>query len=215
MAAHLRSLNVDPESVAWDAWRREDGRWSLIATFEIAERSGTAELTFDAPGNYVTLDNEDARWLVGELIATAMRPARPDDLRPPASAGSARSQPTYDDAELPLGGSLGDDAIDLVSEQPVEAFLDTEPPTDEQVVAQEAELREEAADAAAEEPEPARRRSPGPPARQEDPRPGLGPELGRDHVRRRRPGLSGLPRRRQPRATGRLGSVIQPDQLPG
>src|SRR6476646_1771802 len=26
VTAHLRSLNVDPDSVEWDAWRREDGR---------------------------------------------------------------------------------------------------------------------------------------------------------------------------------------------
>jgi hypothetical protein len=155
VAAHLRSRNVDPESVAWDAWRREDGRWALTAAFEVTDRSGTAELTFDAPGNYVTLDNEDARWLVGELIATVSAPAQPDDLR---AARERRLSPvgeaTYEDAELPLGGSLGDDAIDLVTEQPIEAFLDTEAPTDEQVATQESELREEAADAAAEEPEP-------------------------------------------------------------
>ncbi len=152
VAAHLRSRNVDPESVSWDAWRREDGRWSLTAGYELADRSGTAELTFDAPGNYVTLDNEDARWLVGELIATAdAAPARPDDLRAARERRlSPVSEATYEDAELPLG----DDAIDLVSEQPIEAFLDTEAPTDDAVVEQEAELREEATDAAAQEAQP-------------------------------------------------------------
>ena len=65
VTTHLRSLNVDPDGVEWDAWRREDGRWSLIAGFTAADRTGTAELTFDAPGNYVTLDNDDARWLLG------------------------------------------------------------------------------------------------------------------------------------------------------
>jgi hypothetical protein len=154
VAAHLRSRNVDPESVAWDAWRREDGRWSLTADFELSDRSGTAELTFDAPGNYVTLDNEDARWLVGELIAAVSAPARADDLQAARERRLSPVEAAYEDAELPLG----DDAIDLVSEQPIEAFLDTEPPTDEQVVTQESELREEAADAAAEEPEPEIRR---------------------------------------------------------
>jgi len=155
VAAHLRSHNVDPESVEWDAWRREDGRWSLIAAYETGARSGTAELTFDAPGNYVTLDNEDSRWLVGELIATVEAPGRPDDLRAARERRlSSVDEPSYADAELPLGEALGDDAIDLVSDQPIEAFLDTEPPTDEQVVQQESELREEATDAAADEPEP-------------------------------------------------------------
>jgi protein required for attachment to host cells len=147
---HLRALNVDPESVEWDAWRREDGRWSLTARFELTERTGTAELIFDAPGNYVTLDNEDARWLVGEAVAAA--PVQRDDLR---QVRERRLSSVQDD-ELPLGGDepdgqLGADAIDLVSDQPVEAFLDDEPPTEPGVAEQEAELREEAEEAAAED----------------------------------------------------------------
>jgi hypothetical protein len=145
VAAHLRALNVDPDSVEWDAWRREDGRWSMTGGYTSSERTGTAELTFDAPGNYVTLDNADARWLVGEAVAAAPEPR--DDLR---QARQRRLNAVLDD-ELPLG----DDAIDLVSDQPVEAFLDDEAPTDPEVEAEEADLREEAEDAAAEEePEP-------------------------------------------------------------
>lgn len=131
-ASHLRSANVDPETVEWDAWRREDGRWSLTASYSSPERSGTAELTFDAPGNYVTLDNEDARWLVGEAV-TAAPPAH-DDLR---HARQRRLSAVGDlDQELPLG----EDAIGLVSEQPVEAFLDDEPPADPEVAAAEDDL---------------------------------------------------------------------------
>ena len=145
VTTHLRGLNVDPDSVEWDAWRREDGRWSLTAGFTAADRSGTAELTFDAPGNYVTLDNDEARWLVGEAVAPA--PVQRDDLR---QARERRLTTVHDD-ELPLGDELGADAIDLVSDQPVEAFLDEEPPTEPEVVEHEAEVREEAAEAAAED----------------------------------------------------------------
>lgn len=149
VTTHLRSLNVDPDSVEWDAWRREDGRWSMTGAYSSPERSGTAELTFDAPGNYVTLDNEDARWLVGEAVAAAAE-AR-DDLR----HARQRRLTAVQEEELPLGDGLddelGDDAIDLVSEQPLEAFLDPEPPADPEVAEQEAELREEAEEAAAED----------------------------------------------------------------
>lgn len=142
--AHLRALNVDPDTVAWDAWRREDGRWPLTASYESSDRSGTAEFLFDAPGNYVTLENDDARWLVGEVVVTEpQHDYQHDDLR---VARQRRLSPVLDD-ELPLG----DDAIDLVSEQPVEAFLDDEPPTDPEVAAEQAELREEAEEAAAED----------------------------------------------------------------
>ncbi|HEU5039155.1 MAG TPA: septation protein SepH [Nocardioides sp.] len=157
IASHLRGLNVDPETVEWDAWRREDGRWSMTGAYASSERSGTAELTFDAPGNYVTLDNEDARWLVGETIATAPEPR--DDLR----SARQRRLTAVQEEELPLGDGLGgglgdelgdelgDDAIGLVSEQPVEAFLTEEPPTEPDVEQHEAEVREQAEEAAAED----------------------------------------------------------------
>jgi hypothetical protein len=145
VAAHLRSHNVDPETVEWDSWRREDGRWTLSARYGTAERSGAAELTFDMPGNYVTLDNDDARWLVGEAIA-AEAPQR-DDLR---QARQRRLSAVGElDQELPLGA----DAIDLVSEQPVEAFLDEQPPSDPEVEQREAEARRAAEEAAAEDAE--------------------------------------------------------------
>lgn len=114
VATHLRAQQVDPGSVEWDAWRREDGRWTLTATYRTARREGVASFTYDAPGSYVTLVDDDARWLVGEQV-----------VAPPAAAGSAPRSAGDDlsvararrratgpaEDELPLG----DDAIELVS----------------------------------------------------------------------------------------------------
>lgn len=77
--AHLRGIGADPSEVAWDAYRRETGRWVLSASYSATGRSGTARFTYDAPGNYVLSDNDDARWLVGDVVAAA-EPAR-DDLQ--------------------------------------------------------------------------------------------------------------------------------------
>lgn len=159
---HLRALNVDPESVEWDAWRREDGRWTLSAAFALPVRTGAAHFTFDVPGNYVTLDDADARWLIGEAVA-APAPARDDlqSVRERRLSGLNPVGPGAEglDDELPLG----DDAMQLVAEpapvapaapaapapDPVAAFLDDTPTSDDP------EVRHEAADAAAEEPDPA------------------------------------------------------------
>jgi hypothetical protein len=138
--AHLRSCNVDPSTVEWDAWRREDGRWSLTAGFNAGQREGIAQFTYDAPGNYAVLDNDEARWLVGEVAATAE--PRHDDLeeRRRRLSSIPGGDPVNDRDELPLGV----DAIELVqTDQPVEAFLDDTPASDDP------ELREEAAEAAA------------------------------------------------------------------
>lgn len=116
VAAHLRTQQVDPSSVEWDAWRREDGRWTLTGTYRTTRREGVASFTFDAPGSYVTLDDDDARWLVGEQVtaAAAASPATTGPRNPGDDLSAARARrratgPVED--ELPLG----DDAIELVS----------------------------------------------------------------------------------------------------
>jgi hypothetical protein len=143
VSAHLRSHNVDPDSVEWDAWRREDGRWTLTALYDVAGRIGTGTFSHDPRGSFVTVDDEDARWLVGDVAPpaadspSAASPAA-DDL---AAARQRRLSAVGDDE--PLGDlPLGDDAIEMVNdesatettmelpgtalgaEQPMEAYLD-------------------------------------------------------------------------------------------
>jgi hypothetical protein len=135
VGAHLRSLNVDPGTVEWDACRREDGRWTLTGEFAAGERSGIATFTFDAPGNYVVAEDPDSRWLIGEAVAppAAPTPAAPAPATDDLSQARARRLSALPSEQLPLG----DDAIEMVSdedaalgaEQPVEAYLDA--PADE------------------------------------------------------------------------------------
>ena len=137
VSAHLRSHNVDPTTIEWDAWRREDGRWTLTALYEVAGRVGTATFSHDPRGSFVTVDDDDARWLVGDAAPAAATSPAADDL---AAARQRRLSAVDDD--LPLG----DDAIEMVTgeeapaspeettmelpasdlgaEQPVEAYLD-------------------------------------------------------------------------------------------
>jgi Protein of unknown function (DUF3071) len=188
ISGRLRGMNVDPDTVIWDAWRREDGRWSLTASFTAGGHEGLAQLTYDQPGNFVLLDNDEARWLVGDLIET--EPAEPE----PAPQQTGRLLSAVPSEQLALSphdlgtddlgsgdrgsddlGSddLGADALALVRdeapesastqdltetaaairglpvEQPIEAFLDSEPGLDEST------LVEEAADAAARDTAPA------------------------------------------------------------
>ena len=103
VAAHLRGLNVTAETVTWDAFRREDGRWSLTGSFEIEDRTGAAQFAYDGPGNFVVTENDDARWLVGDLPTEADAPTE-------HSATPQRRLSAVPSEELPLG----DDAIELV-----------------------------------------------------------------------------------------------------
>ncbi|WP_107774167.1 septation protein SepH [Nocardioides sediminis] len=160
-AAQLRSVNVDPSVVEWDAWRREDGRWTLTGAFSTPGRSGTATFAFDVRGNFVTLEDDHARWLVGEQVSRPPAASAPsatasrDDLQQARQRRLSSVRPD----ELPLG----EDAIEMVhdtetspadapgdaettmdltevaglgGEQPIEAYVDepaeTEPSEDKQ-----------------------------------------------------------------------------------
>ena len=113
VAERLRGRNVDPESVAWDAWRREDGRWTVVADYRSGESSRHAEFVFDAPGRYVVAEDDEARWLVGEPTATR-------GPQPRGASGPRRLSAVGTDEELPLG----EDAIGMVNEVPAEAPAD-------------------------------------------------------------------------------------------
>lgn len=90
--ATLAGFDLDPDHVSWDSWRRADGRWGLSAVFTTPEVSGTAQFVFDTAGNFVTTVTDEARWLVGDLVARA-EPVR-DELR---SVRERRQASEYDD----------------------------------------------------------------------------------------------------------------------
>ncbi|MDR7254511.1 hypothetical protein J2X46_003504 [Nocardioides sp. BE266] len=169
VSAHLRSHNVDPGIVDWDAWRREDGRWTLTGLYDVAGRTGTATFSHDPRGNFVTVDDDDARWLIGEAGPAPSAEPAADDL----AAARQRRLNAIPGEELPLG----DDAIEMVAEeesdgtgesaneqtaelaalgaeQPVEAYLDEAPAHDTDADTHGTEPTEPAAEAAPEHAEP-------------------------------------------------------------
>src|SRR3954466_2074220 len=59
VAERLMARDVDPESVEWDAWRREDGRWTLVADFGAGLSSRRASFVYDTAGRYVVADDDE------------------------------------------------------------------------------------------------------------------------------------------------------------
>jgi hypothetical protein len=109
---HLSNIGVRADDVAWDAWRRDDGRWTVVASYSSAGAELRAEFVYDQPGRYVVADNEQARLLTGE----ATQPAAGASARRLSSVPDGRAR--LDD-ELPLADhELGDDAIELVRDRP-------------------------------------------------------------------------------------------------
>lgn len=104
----LRELGLHDQDVSWDAWRRDDGRWAVVADLKDKDRPRRAEFVYDQPGRYVLADNDEARLLTGEL-KTPAEAAKSG----PGSGRRLSAVPSQD--ELPLG----DDAIELVRDVPV------------------------------------------------------------------------------------------------
>jgi len=66
----LEGGGVDVGLLEWDAWRREDGRWSLLASWEpltIAEIGASSALwVFDAARRTVVADDLASAWVFGD-----------------------------------------------------------------------------------------------------------------------------------------------------
>ena len=106
------------EDVEWDAWRRPDARWALVAAYAVGGRPCTAEFTHDLPGRYVVAENDEARILTGEISEPESRQPAGGRTAPSRRLSSVPSQD-----ELPLG----DDAIELVRNREPAADEPTDP----------------------------------------------------------------------------------------
>ncbi|MGY2875164.1 hypothetical protein ACVW00_002354 [Marmoricola sp. URHA0025 HA25] len=152
---HLSDVGVRADDVEWDAWRREDGRWTLVAQYAVGGAPRRAEFTYDQPGRYVVADNQEARLLTGESSMA------PETGTPGRRLSAVPSDRGVDD-ELPLG----DDAIELVRDRALDPAADhgdadwiartDEEAEDESAAEHHDETAEEAgATGAAADPEPA------------------------------------------------------------
>lgn len=102
-----------PESASWDAWRREDGRWTVVVT--PAGHPLQATFLFDVKSRYVMPADEAAHDLVGDI---AMLPsadmAIADAVRSPGrSAVDEADAAAPAEPELPVAPELPELELDL------------------------------------------------------------------------------------------------------
>jgi hypothetical protein len=93
VAERLLSLGFDIDDVLWDSWRRSDGRWITEGRFESGDTQHVAHFLYDHRNRFSVAENDEARWLVGDLVPSAARPRRRSD---PVDQDS---EPTVDLAE--------------------------------------------------------------------------------------------------------------------
>jgi hypothetical protein len=74
VAERLRSRGVDLETVEWDSWRRDDGRWTVTIAYFSGESGRSAAFVFDPSGRYSLAEDDEARWLTGERQSSVHGP---------------------------------------------------------------------------------------------------------------------------------------------
>ena len=80
VADSLTALGVDADDVAWDAWKLEDRRWRVRATWRADDADHVADFAYDQGGRFSVATNEEARLLVGDSTRTPPVAHQQDDL---------------------------------------------------------------------------------------------------------------------------------------
>jgi hypothetical protein len=88
--AAILDAGGQPERATWDAWRREDGRWTVHVT--PAETEVTATFLYDTASRYVLPSDEAAHELVGDVSL----PSTPDMAIADAVRTDDPAEPTAD-----------------------------------------------------------------------------------------------------------------------
>jgi hypothetical protein len=119
----LDEVGLAAADLDWDSWRRDDGRWVVQAEYSHDGLTQQAKFLFDPRARTVVADNDQGRWLTGEL---ADHPARAPFVPRLATAlpPAARSAP---DPTLDL--DLDDDETGDFDDVPASAVVRRPDPT--------------------------------------------------------------------------------------
>jgi hypothetical protein len=88
----LVTRGVDSDTVSWDSYRLDDGRWAVTADYTTGTESRHACFTYDPRGRFSVAANDEARRLLGE------QPTGPQPVqrRPADHESDEDSEPTVD-----------------------------------------------------------------------------------------------------------------------
>jgi hypothetical protein len=115
VAERLRGRGITPDTADWDAWRRDDGRWSVEVSYRSGEQAHAATFVFDQAGRYSVADDDEAKWLTGEEQHTRKGPQ-------PRETGNAAARRL---SSVPSG----DDLLTLSEAQvDLDGWIDRMPP---------------------------------------------------------------------------------------
>jgi hypothetical protein len=97
----LVARGLDPDETSWDAWRNEDGRWTVQLSWKAGRSDNTAHFRFTpgAHGGTVTAFDDAACELIDPDFARPLRPVAPvaqldfEEPAAPAAPAAPEEQP--------------------------------------------------------------------------------------------------------------------------
>jgi hypothetical protein len=101
VSAALIARGLDPDATLWDAWRNEDGRWTVQLAWKAGLSDNTAHFRFTpgAHGGTVTAFDDGACELIDPDFARPLRPVAPlaqldfEEPAPPVAAAAPEPAP--------------------------------------------------------------------------------------------------------------------------
>ncbi len=100
----LEARGVDPSTVSWDSWKREDGTWQVVASWRSAERDRSATWMFELTTKTLVAEDDLAQHLTAEddrPFAGRLTPVTPLAAAARAAAnGEHATEPIPSVAEL-------------------------------------------------------------------------------------------------------------------
>lgn len=144
VAGRLAAQGVDEDSVEWDAWRRDDGRWTVHLDFRQGGRARVAEWIFDPAVRVVSAASDEARALVEDRPLPSPGDPRPAEAPAARGAGRGRGWPGPRLVAVRGGDEDGDPTPDPLAEP-------TADPLDERMADPEGTERGEAGGTAGED----------------------------------------------------------------
>ncbi len=116
---HVASTRADPESIAWDAWRRDDGRWQVSFSWPVDSETSSALFSFDPSGRSVVPEDDTARVASGEVKPEPVVEPQPEPRPGPARLSVVAAPVTEDDTDLDTDVDADRDDSTPTTELPV------------------------------------------------------------------------------------------------
>jgi hypothetical protein len=109
MGAEATARGAGPDEIAWDAWRRPDDRWAVVATFEADGSSRRATWVFDPRSKAVVADDAEASRLATEDVVIPMRSSRRHHTEIIPTTSTSRAKKVDAEEVSAKAGAVGDE----------------------------------------------------------------------------------------------------------